>query len=72
MHNIGGIAVTAGIFLYAAALFALMAGACHSTVGTIAAAGGFALFLIPHKAHYNSGDNSDKHKAYNYGSNICF
>ena len=49
-----------------------MAGACHSTVGTIAAAGGFTLFLIPHKAHYNSGDNGNKHKAYNYGSNICF
>ena len=60
-----------------AAFFALLliravAGACHSTVGTVAAAGGFTLFLIPHKAYYNSSNNGDKHKAYNYGSNICF
>ena len=41
-------------------------------MGTIAAAGGFTLFLIPHKAHNNSGDNRNKQKAYNYGSNICF
>ena len=49
-----------------------MAGARHSTVGAIAAAGGFALFLISHKVYYNSSNNGDKHKAYNYGSNICF
>ena len=58
-----------------AAFFALLliravAGACHSTVGTVAAAGGFAFFLILHQAHNYQGDDKCKHKAYNNGCKV--
>ena len=65
-------AVAFATAVWFACILFFMAGARHRTVGTIAAAGGFTLFLISHKAHYNSSHNGDKHKAYNYGSNICF
>lgn len=58
-----------------AAFFALLliravAGACHSTVGTVAAAGGFAFFLILDKIVYNQCHDNGKHKAYYNGCNI--
>ena len=47
-----------------------MAGTFHCTVCTVATAGGFAFFLIPHQAHNNQGDNKRKHKAYNNGCEV--
>ena len=58
-----------------AAFFALLliravAGACHSTVGTVAAAGGFAFLFILDKIIYNQCHDNGKHKAYYNGCNI--
>lgn len=58
-----------------AAFFALLliravAGACHSTVGTVAAAGGFAFLFILDKIVYNQCHDNGKHKAYYNGCNI--
>lgn len=58
-----------------AAFFALLliravAGACHSTVGTVAAAGGFAFLFILDKIVYNQRHDNGKHKAYYNGCNI--
>ena len=47
-----------------------MAGTSHCTVRTVATAGGFAFFLIPHQAHNYQGDDKRKHKAYNNGCKV--
>ena len=60
-----------------AAFFALLliravAGACHSTVGTVAAAGGFAFFLIFYEAeYYQRHDNDQKQQDNIVGLNGC-
>lgn len=56
--------------LFALLLIRAVAGACHSTVGTVAAAGGFALFLIFYEAEYYQHHDNGKHKAYYNGCNI--
>ena len=56
--------------LFALLLIRAVAGACHSTVGTVAAAGGFALFLIFYEAEYYQRHDNGKHKAYYNGCNI--
>jgi hypothetical protein len=53
--------------LFALLLIRAVAGACHSTVGTVAAAGGFAFFLILNYRHNNRGNHGNKYQAYNYG-----
>jgi hypothetical protein len=63
------------LFCLSAVLFALLliravAGACHSTVGTVAAAGGFAFLFILDKIVYNQCHDNGKHKAYYNGCNI--
>ena len=54
--------------LFALLLIRAVAGACHSTVGTVAAAGGFAFFLIFYEAEYYQRHDNGKHKAY---YNVC-
>lgn len=56
--------------LLALLLIRAVAGACHSTVGTVAAAGGFAFFLIFYEAEYYQRHDNGKHKAYYNGCNI--
>lgn len=56
--------------LFALLLIRAVAGACHSTVGTVAAAGGFAFLFILDKIVYNQCHDNGKHKAYYNGCNI--
>ena len=56
--------------LFALLLIRAVAGACHSTVGTVAAAGGFAFLFILDKIIYNQCHDNGKHKAYYNGCNI--
>ena len=56
--------------LFALLLIRAVAGACHSTVGTVAAAGGFAFLFILDKIVYNKCHDNGKHKAYYNGCNI--
>lgn len=56
--------------LFALLLIRAVAGACHSTMGTVAAAGGFAFFLIFYEAEYYQRHDNGKHKAYYNGCNI--
>ena len=56
--------------LFALLLIRAVAGACHSTVGTVAAAGGFAFFLIFYEAEYYQRHDNGKHKAYYNGCDI--
>lgn len=55
---------------FALLLIRAVAGACHSTVGTVAAAGGFAFLFILDKIIYNQCHDNGKHKAYYNGCNI--
>ena len=56
--------------LFALLLIRAVAGACHSTVGTVAAAGGFAFLFILDKIVYNKCHDNGNHKAYYNGCNI--
>ena len=58
------------ICAFALLLIRAVAGACHSTVGTVAAAGGFAFLFILDKIVYNQCHDNGKHKAYYNGCNI--
>lgn len=56
--------------LFALLLIRAVAGACHSTVGTVAAAGGFAFLFILDKIVYNQCHDNGKYEAYYNGCNI--
>ena len=56
--------------LFALLLIRAVAGACHSTVGTVAAAGGSALFLIFYEAEYYQRHDNSKYEAYYNGCDI--
>ena len=58
-----------GLF-FALFLRCAVAGAGHGAVGTVAAAGGFALFLILYEAEYYQRHDNGKYEAYYNGCDI--
>jgi fatty acid desaturase len=58
------------VLLFALFLCCAVAGAGHGAVGTIAAAGGFALFLIFYEAEYYQRHDNGKYEAYYNGCDI--
>lgn len=59
-----------GFLFFALFLCCAVAGAGHGAVGTVATAGGFALFLIFYEAEYYQRHDNGKCEAYYNGCDI--